>query len=56
MPAKKAPLSSDEQRKMFEAEVERLIAAGELSRTEADAKLDNLVKRSKGRAPGDVRG
>ena len=46
MPAKKNPLSAEEQKKRFEAEVERLIAAGELSRTDADAALDKLVRRS----------
>ena len=44
MPAKKNPLSAEEQRKRFEAEVERLIAAGELNPTDADAAMDKLVK------------
>jgi hypothetical protein len=46
MPKKKHPETPEEQAKRFEAEVERLIAAGELSPTEADAALDKLVRRS----------
>jgi len=43
MPKAKNPLSQQEQRKRFEAEVKRLIAAGELSPTDAAAALDRLV-------------
>jgi hypothetical protein len=46
MPKAKNKLTPEEQRRRFEAEVERLIAAGELSPTDADAALDNLVRRS----------
>jgi hypothetical protein len=46
MPKAKNPLTPEEQKKRFEAEVRRLIDAGELSPTEADAALDNLVRRS----------
>jgi hypothetical protein len=46
MPKKMNPLTPQEQRKRFEAEVQRLIDAGELSPTDADAALDNLVRRS----------
>ena len=46
MPAKKNPLTAEEQRKRFEAEVARLVAAGELTATEADSTLDALVRRS----------
>jgi hypothetical protein len=45
MPAKKNPLSAEDQKKRFEAEVKRLIDAGELTPTEADAALDRLVRR-----------
>jgi hypothetical protein len=46
MPAKKNPLSAEEQRKRFEVEVARLVAAGELTVTEADEALDRLVKKA----------
>ena len=48
MPKAKNPISPAEQRKRFEAEVERLVKAGELNRTEADAALDNLVRKASG--------
>jgi hypothetical protein len=44
MPKKKNPESEAEQSARFRAEVERLVAAGELSPTEADAALDRLVR------------
>lgn len=47
MPKKKRNESEAEQSARFRAEVERLIAAGELSPTEADAALNNLVRRSR---------
>lgn len=47
MPKAKNPLSPAEQRKRFEAEVARLVKAGELAPTEADAALDKLVRRSR---------
>ena len=47
MPKKKTNESQKEQSARFRAEVERLIAAGELSRTEAEAALDGLVTRAK---------
>jgi len=47
MPKKKNPLTPEEQRKRFEAEVERLVADGKLNPTEADAALDKLVRRSR---------
>ena len=46
MPAKKNPLTAEEQRKRFEAEVARLVTAGELTATEADEALDKLVRHS----------
>jgi hypothetical protein len=46
MPKKKNQESQAEQSARFRAEVERLIAAGELSTTEAEAKLDRFVSGS----------
>ena len=51
MPKKKTTESQKEQSARFRAEVERLIAAGELSPTEAEAVLDRLVRT--GSSPGD---
>ena len=47
MPKKKAGESQDEQSARFQAEVERLIAAGELNPTEADEALDRLTNTVK---------
>lgn len=47
MPKKKNPLTPEEQRKRFEAEVKRLVEAGELDPDEADATLDRLVRTAK---------
>lgn len=47
MPKKLKPESQAEQSKRFKREVERLIEAGELNPTDADAALDRLVRRSK---------
>jgi polyhydroxyalkanoate synthesis regulator phasin len=46
MPKKKTQETPAEQAERFQKEVERLIAAGELSPTDADAALDQLVKRA----------
>jgi hypothetical protein len=46
MPKKKREETQAEQSARFQAEVERLIAAGELSADEADAALDRLVCQS----------
>lgn len=43
MPKKKKQESQKEQSARFQAEVERLVAAGELNPTEADKALDRLV-------------
>ena len=43
MPKKKATESQKEQSARFRAEVERMIAAGELSPTEAEKALDQLT-------------
>ena len=48
MPKKKTTESQKEQSARFRAEVERLIAAGELNPTEADAALDGLVRIQRG--------
>ena len=47
MPKAKNPLTPEEQRKRFEEEVRKRVAAGELSPTGADAALDKLVRRSR---------
>jgi hypothetical protein len=46
MPKKQNPLTPEEQKKRFEAEVQRLVDDGSLSPTEADAALDKLVRCS----------
>ena len=50
MPKKKTAESQKEQSARFRAEVARLIEAGELSPTDADAALDSLVTRARQRA------
>jgi len=47
MPKKQNPLTPEEQRKLFEQEVAKLISAGDLDPGEADAVLNDLVKRSR---------
>lgn len=46
MPEPSKKETPQEQARRFQAEVERLAAAGELSLTEADKELDNLVRES----------
>jgi hypothetical protein len=46
MPKKKRKETPEEQSARFRAEVERLVAAGELSPTDAEAALDRLVRAS----------
>ena len=46
MPKKKTQETQTEQSARFLAEVERLIAAGELNPTEAEEALDKLVRAS----------
>lgn len=46
MPKAKSALTPEEQMRRFREEVRRRVAAGELNPTEADAALDNLVRRS----------
>jgi polyhydroxyalkanoate synthesis regulator phasin len=47
MPKKKPGMTPEEQKEAFRAKVREMIDAGELSPTEADAALDQLVKRAK---------
>ena len=46
MPKKKQNETPAEQSARFRAEVERMIAAGELSPTEADEALDRIIRKS----------
>ena len=46
MPKKATKESQKEQSARFRAEVERMIAAGELSATEADEAFEQLVRRT----------
>ncbi|MFN3819172.1 hypothetical protein [Blastomonas sp.] len=45
MPEKKQPESQEQQSARFRAEVERMIADGELSPTEASSALDKFVSK-----------
>ena len=47
MPKKKRKETQAEQSARFQAEVEKMIADGELNPTEADEALDRLVTQSK---------
>jgi hypothetical protein len=46
MPKKKPGMTPEEQSERFMREAERLIAAGELSPTEAEVALDKLVRKN----------
>ena len=46
MPKKAKPESQAEQSERFKRDVQRMIDAGELNPTEADAAMDRLVKRA----------
>ncbi|WP_188642087.1 hypothetical protein [Blastomonas marina] len=46
MPKKKHKETQAEQSARFKAEVEKMIAAGELSPTDAEEALDSLVRQS----------
>lgn len=50
MPKRKNNETPEEQSARFRAEVERMIAAGELSPTDADEALDRLIGASKAKA------
>lgn len=52
MPKKKRQETPEEQSARFKTEAGKLVAAGELSPTEADAALDRLVRRSVAAPPG----
>lgn len=52
MPKRKETISPQEQSRRFKAEAQRLIDAGELSPTEAEAALDALVRKSAVRGDG----
>lgn len=54
MPKKLKTESANEQSARFRAEVARLIAAGELSPTEADNALDQMVRGSGAKAGGEM--
>ncbi len=45
MPKRKETLSPEEQSERFKREAQRLIDAGELSPTEADAALDGFLRQ-----------
>jgi hypothetical protein len=47
MPKAKNKITPEEQRKRFEEEVRKRIAAGELNPTDADEALDKLVRQSR---------
>jgi len=51
MPKKKVELSEQEQGEHFKKEVRRMIDAGELSPTDADAALDRLLRKASNRRP-----
>lgn len=46
MPKKQKTETSEEQAARFRAEVERMIAAGELNPIEADARFDSLIRHT----------
>jgi hypothetical protein len=47
MPKKQRSETPEQQSARFRAEVERMIAVGELSPTDAEKALDRLVRRAK---------
>ena len=49
MPAKKNPLTPEEQRKRFEEEVRKRKEAGDFDQDAAEEAVDDLVKRSRNR-------
>ena len=57
MPPKKNPESQTEQSARFKRDARRLVKAGELSLTDADAALDAIVRRSaKGSDSPEIQG
>lgn len=53
MPKQKRKETQEEQSARFLAEVERMIAAGELNPAEAEAALDRLVRKSPAQTDGN---
>lgn len=53
MPKKKAQETQEEQSARFRKAVRDLVDAGELNPTEADKRLDSLVKKAKTTSPPD---
>ncbi|MBA3896868.1 MAG: hypothetical protein H0X36_06985 [Sphingomonadaceae bacterium] len=51
VPKKKQIEPPDEQSRRFVEDAQRMIDAGELSPTEADEALDQLVRKQKGSSP-----
>ena len=51
MPKKKHEESPEEQSKRFREEAQKLIDAGELNPTEADAAMDRLVRKAAAKPP-----
>jgi hypothetical protein len=51
MPKKKHNETPEDQSARFRVEVERMIEAGELSPTDADAALDRLVRQRSAKPP-----
>lgn len=47
MPKKKNPETPEDQSKRFKRDAQKLIDAGELNPTDAEAALDKLVRRSR---------
>lgn len=47
MPKKQNPETPEEQSKRFKRDVQRMIDAGELNPTDADAAMDRLVRKQK---------
>ena len=53
MPKKKPEPTQKQQGERFRAEVERMIADGELNPTEADAALDGVIRRATQKSESD---
>jgi len=47
MPKKKLGMTDEEQRAAFEAEVKRLVDAGELDPVEADGRIDQMLRKER---------
>ena len=51
MPQKQNPLTPEEQRKLFEAEVRKRKKAGDFDPAAADAAIESLVRRQRTESP-----